>query len=45
VSEYRLTKDFLMRVPVTLSRELELKRPAFMGSSIGGHLAVDLALH
>jgi pimeloyl-ACP methyl ester carboxylesterase len=43
--EYRLTKDFLMQVPVTLSRELGLDRPAFMGSSIGGHLAVDLALH
>jgi pimeloyl-ACP methyl ester carboxylesterase len=43
--EYRLTKDFLMKVPVTLSDELGLDRPAFMGSSIGGHLAVDLALH
>jgi pimeloyl-ACP methyl ester carboxylesterase len=43
--EYRLTKDFLMKVPVTLARELGLERPAFMGSSIGGHLAVDLALH
>jgi pimeloyl-ACP methyl ester carboxylesterase len=43
--EYRLTKDFLMKVPVTLSRELGLDRPAFMGSSIGGHLAIDLALH
>ncbi len=43
--EYRLTKDFLMKVPVTLAQELALDRPAFMGSSIGGHLAVDLALH
>jgi len=43
--EYRLTKDFLMQVPVTLTRELGLERPVFMGSSIGGHLAVDLALH
>jgi pimeloyl-ACP methyl ester carboxylesterase len=43
--EYRLTKDFLMQVPVTLSRELGLDRPVFMGSSIGGHLAIDLALH
>lgn len=42
--EYRLTREFLMQVPVTLARELELDRPAFMGSSIGGHLAVDLAL-
>jgi pimeloyl-ACP methyl ester carboxylesterase len=43
--EYRLTKDFLMKVPVTLARELGLERPAYMGSSIGGHLAADLALH
>ena len=41
--EYRLTKDFLMQVPVALSRALELDRPAFIGSSIGGHLALDLA--
>jgi pimeloyl-ACP methyl ester carboxylesterase len=34
-----------MSVPVTLARTLGLERPAYMGSSIGGHLAVDLALH
>jgi pimeloyl-ACP methyl ester carboxylesterase len=44
-TEYRLTRDFLMQVPITLSRELALERPAFMGSSIGGHLAMDLALY
>ncbi|MGH7248918.1 MAG: alpha/beta fold hydrolase, partial [Pseudomonadota bacterium] len=43
--EYRLTKDFLMKFVVTLSRELGLDRPVYMGSSIGGHLATDLALH
>ena len=43
-SEYRLTRDFLMKVPVTLARELGLERQIYMGSSIGGHLAVDLAL-
>jgi len=43
--EYRLTKDFLMQVPLALSAELGLERPVFMGSSIGGHLAIDLALH
>ena len=42
---YRLTKDFLMSVPVTLARTLDLDRPVYMGSSIGGHLAVDLAIH
>jgi pimeloyl-ACP methyl ester carboxylesterase len=43
--EYQLTKDFFMKVPVTLSQELGLDRPIYMGSSIGGHLATDLALH
>lgn len=43
--EYKLTKDFLMKAPVTLSRELGLDRPVYMGSSIGGHLATDLALY
>jgi pimeloyl-ACP methyl ester carboxylesterase len=42
--EYRLTRDFLMRVPTTLARTLELESPVYMGSSIGGHLAIDLAL-
>jgi pimeloyl-ACP methyl ester carboxylesterase len=41
--EYRLTRDFLMKVPVTLAAELGLERPVFMGCSIGGHLAADLA--
>lgn len=43
--EYRLEREFLMSVPVTLARELGLERPVYMGSSIGGHLAVDLALY
>jgi pimeloyl-ACP methyl ester carboxylesterase len=43
--EYRLTTGFLMQVPLALSAALELRRPAYMGSSIGGHLALDLALH
>jgi len=43
--EYRLTKDFFMKVPLTLARTLGLERPVYMGSSIGGHLALDLALH
>jgi pimeloyl-ACP methyl ester carboxylesterase len=41
--EYRLTKRFLMQVPVALARVLELERPVYMGCSIGGHLALDLA--
>jgi len=41
---YRLTREFLTRVPTTLSRALGLERPVYMGSSIGGHLAIDLAI-
>ena len=41
--EYRLTTEFLMSVPVSLSEALELERPIFMGCSIGGLLALDLA--
>ena len=43
--EYKLTKEFLMQVPIELSGALELDRPVYMGSSIGGHLAIDLALN
>ena len=42
---YKLTKDFLMSVPLGLAQALELTKPLYMGSSIGGHLAVDLAIH
>jgi pimeloyl-ACP methyl ester carboxylesterase len=43
-SQYRLTKDFLMKTVVTIARALDLERPVYMGCSIGGHLAPDLAL-
>jgi pimeloyl-ACP methyl ester carboxylesterase len=43
--EYKLTQDFLMKFVVTLSHELGLERPAYMGCSIGGQLAPDLALY
>ncbi len=43
--EYQLTKDRLMKTVVALSHALELDRPIYMGSSIGGHLAGDLALY
>lgn len=43
--EYRLTTDFLMKTVLALSDGLELDRPVYMGSSIGGHLATDLALN
>ena len=44
-SEYRLTKQFLMKFVLAFSASLGLVRPVYMGSSIGGHLATDLALH
>jgi pimeloyl-ACP methyl ester carboxylesterase len=40
---YVLTRDFLMQVPLALSDALGLDRPAFVGSSVGGMLALDLA--
>jgi hypothetical protein len=42
-SEYRLTKEFAMAVPLALSAALGLERPVFMGCSVGGLLALDLA--
>jgi len=44
-SEYRLTAPFLRSVPVSLAGALGLERPVFMGCSVGGLLALDLALH
>lgn len=43
--EYQLTREFLMSVPLAVSAALELDRPIYMGCSIGGHLAVDLAYY
>jgi len=43
--KYGLTKAFFMKFMVTLAHELELDRPVYMGCSMGGHLAADLALH
>ncbi len=43
--EYRLEGGFLRQVPTALAAALELDNPAFMGCSVGGLLALDLALH
>ena len=43
--EYRLTQDFLLEFVVEFSRALGLDRPIFMGCSVGGFLAPDLALY
>jgi pimeloyl-ACP methyl ester carboxylesterase len=40
---YRLTKAFLLEFVPLLVQSLQLNRPVFMGCSVGGHLAVDLA--
>jgi pimeloyl-ACP methyl ester carboxylesterase len=42
-SEYVLTTQRAMAIAVSLSSALELDRPVFAGSSIGGMLALDLA--
>lgn len=42
---YRLTGGFLRQVPVALADALQLDAPVFMGCSVGGLLALDLALH
>jgi pimeloyl-ACP methyl ester carboxylesterase len=42
---YQLTAAFARAVPVALSSALGLDRPVFMGCSIGGVLALDLACH
>lgn len=44
-NEYRLTGEFLRQVPLGLTEALELDNPVFMGCSVGGLLALDLALH
>ena len=41
--EYNLKGDFLRSVPVKLAEALELVDPVFMGCSVGGLLALDLA--
>lgn len=43
--EYCLTRDFLLDFVVAFSAAMAVERPVFMGCSIGGHLATDLALY
>jgi pimeloyl-ACP methyl ester carboxylesterase len=42
---YRLTGSQLRSHPLALAEALDLDRPVFMGCSVGGLLALDLALH
>jgi pimeloyl-ACP methyl ester carboxylesterase len=39
-----MTRDRMMAFPNAISDALELDRPVYLGSSMGGHLALDLAL-
>lgn len=41
--QYLLKGEFLRSIPVGLARALDLDRPVFMGCSVGGLLALDLA--
>ena len=43
--EYRLTGALVMDTIVSFCRALNLDRPVYMGCSIGGYLAPDLALY
>ena len=43
--EYRLTADHFVNFIVKLCDALELDNPIFMGSSFGGNVALQLALH
>ena len=42
--EYKLTTSFLFDFMLALNEALGLDRPVYMGASMGGHLAVDLAI-
>lgn len=43
--EYNLTQDFFMKFVVALAEALDCEDAVYMGSSMGGNLAPDLALH
>ena len=43
--EYKLTTELLMDSVVAICHALDLERPTYMGCSVGGFLAPDLALY
>jgi pimeloyl-ACP methyl ester carboxylesterase len=43
--EYRLSRDFVLAVPRAIAAALDLHRPVFMGCSVGGQAALDLACY
>ncbi|MGW5239202.1 alpha/beta fold hydrolase [Monashia sp. NPDC004114] len=42
--EYSLTQDFLLAFHLALLDALDIEQPVYVGCSMGGHLAADLAL-
>jgi len=44
-SRYSLSTELFTKFVVTVADELELEQPVYLGCSMGGHLAGDLALH
>lgn len=42
--EYALTQEFILAFHVALLDALEIEQPIYVGCSMGGHLAADLAL-
>ncbi|NNL86201.1 MAG: alpha/beta hydrolase [Myxococcales bacterium] len=43
--DYRLERHWFMRFVLELAQTLGVDRPVFMGCSMGGQLAIDLAFH
>lgn len=43
-AEYNMTKERMIAFPNALADALGLERPVYLGSSMGGHLAIDLAI-
>ena len=43
--EYRLTRELVMDTIVAMSKALKAERPIYMGCSVGGYLAPDIALY
>jgi pimeloyl-ACP methyl ester carboxylesterase len=41
--EYNMTRSMMVAIPNAMSEALDLDRPVYLGSSMGGHLAIDLA--
>ncbi len=42
--EYKLTKQFIIEFHLAFYRTLGIEKPVYIGTSMGGHLACDLAL-